>query len=327
MKRIALIVIAALLVLPLSGWAASQDKFELPQPYLNWERQYLKDFPDLQRVMDVMVETSTRQLKDPSQDILHNRVCSALAHRMGEDMKLRAADRKLAIVTDLLHNISKEERPMVLTDAAVLNQASDMVSRLRKAKQLTGSPAFWTDTAMFSNKAIGGNLSLIHHITGAITAGEIMNSLKGYSANDIARVQAAIVSHSTGYWYFRKSIDDASKQPDAWRKVYPEPDNDLAEIGHDADLISQFEAESVVPDGSKWRTLAAKRWGANGAVEEAHVVYYVFQRLFDEARTESGKKLAKQEWDKIRPQLIKLMGMQPNADPIKALGVPKAFQS
>jgi uncharacterized protein (DUF3820 family) len=326
MKRVSLIVIAFLLQLPAWGWAAGQDKFQLPEPYLNWERQYLKDFPDLQRLMDVMIETSTRQLTDPSQDILHNRVCSALAHRMATDMKLRPADRKLAIVTDLLHNISKEERPLVLTDAKVLKQASDLVGRLRKEKQLTGSPAFWTDPAIFSNKAIGANRALIHHITGAITAGEILTSLKAYSDRDIARVQAAIVAHSTGYWYFRKSIDDATKQPDAWRKVYPEPEGDLAKIAHDGDLISQFEAESVVPAGSKWRVLAAKRWGAKGTVEEAHVVYYVFQRLFDEARTESGKALARQEWSKIQPQLIKLMGLKPDADPVKVLGVPKAFQ-
>ena len=326
MRRIILIFVAILSQLPACGWAASQDRFELPQPYLDWERQYLKEFPDLQRIMDVMVETSARQLKDPSQDILHNRVCSALAHRMAGDMKLSPADREMAIVTDLLHNISKEERPLVLTDPKVLQQASDLVAQLRREKLLAGSPDLWTDRAMFSNVMIGANLSLIHHITGAITAGQILNSTKAYSARDIARVQAAIVAHSTGYWYFRKSIDDAMNQPGAWRKVYPEPEGDIAKIAHDADLISQFEAESVVPAGSKWRVLAAKRWGAKGAVEEAHVVSYVFQRLFEEARTASGKALAQQEWRKIQPELIKLMGLKPGTDPINALGVPKAFQ-
>lgn len=326
MKRSFLIVVAFLSLFPVAGWAASQDKFDLPQPYRNWERQYLKASPDLQQLMDVMVETSTRQLKDPSQDILHNRVCSALAHRMAMDMKLPAADRKLAIATDLMHNISKEERPMVLTDARVLKQASEMVAQLRKAGHLTKSPAFWSDEAIFSNKAVGANLSLIHHLTGAITAGEMLNKIGGYPARDIARVQAAIVGHSTGYWYFRKSIDDAVKQHEAWRKVYPEPEETIAQIAHDADLISQFEAESVVPEGSKWRVLAAKRWGANGAVEEAHVVYYVFQRLFEEARTKPGKALARAEWRKIQPQLVKLMGLKPGTDPIKALGVPKTFQ-
>ena len=108
--------------------------------------------------------------------------------------------------------------------------------------------------------------------------------------------------------------------------MYPEPEEDIAKIAHDADLISQFEAESVVPAGSKWRVLAAKRWGAKGPVEEAHVVYYVFQRLFDEARTEQGKALARAEWGKIQPELVKLMNLKPGTDPVKALGVPKAFQ-
>jgi hypothetical protein len=71
--------------------------------------------------------------------------------------------------------------------------------------------------------------------------------------------------------------------------------------------------------------LAAKRWDAQGQVEEAHAVYYVFQRLFDEARTEPGKALAQQEWSRIKPELIKLMGLKPAADPIQAM-VPKAFQ-
>jgi len=326
MRRLVLAAIVLLFQFPAASLAASQDRFELPQPYRDWERQYLEDFPDLQRVMDVMVDTSARQLKDPSQDILHNRICSALAHKMALDMKLRPADRRLAIATDLLHNISKEERPLLLTDAKVLKQASALVARLRQAGELKRSPEFWSDESMFANPLIGANLALIHHITGAITAGDILTSLGGYSARDIARVQSAIVAHSTGYWYFRKSIDDVAKRPDAWRKVYPEPEDDIAKIAHDADLISQFEAESVVPEGSKWRVLAAKRWGAKGPEEEAHVVYYVFSRLFDEARTDAGKALALKEWRRIQPELVKLMGLGPGTDPVKALGVPKAFQ-
>lgn len=327
MRRFIVTLITWASLLPALAWAAaSQDKFDLPQPYLGWERRYLADFPDLQKVMDVMIATSTRQLKDPSQDVLHNRVCAALAQRMAGDMKLSTGDRRLAIATDLLHNISKEERPLMFTDAKVLRRASDLVAALRKAGHLNASPAFWTDEALLANPAVGGNLSLIHHVTGAMTAGDMLREAGGYSANDIARVEAAIVGHSTGYWYFRKSVDDAAKQPEAWRKVYPEPEEDIAKIAHDADLISQFEAESVVPEGSKWRVLAAKRWGAKGPVEEAHVVYYVFSRLFDEARTESGKSLALNEWRKIRPELIALMRLTPDADPIKVLGVPKAFQ-
>lgn len=327
MRRIIIIALAAwvsLLALPVR--AAAQDKFDLPQPYLGWERAYLADFPDLQKLTDVMIATSTRQLKDPSQDVLHNRVCAALAQRMAMDMKLPAVDRRLAIAADLLHNISKEERPQVYTDAKVLGETRDVVAALRSKGHLKASPAFWTDEALLAKPAVGGNLSLIHHLTGAVTAGNVLREAGGYSADEIARVQAAIIGHSTGYWYFRKSVDDAVNQPEAWRKVYPEPEEDIARIAHDADLISQFEAESVVPDGSKWRVLAAKRWGARGTVEEAHVVYYVFSRLYDEARTESGKALAMNEWGRIRPQLVALMGLAPGEDPIAKLGVPKAFR-
>ena len=100
----------------------------------------------------------------------------------------------------------------------------------------------------------------------------------------------------------------------------------MDKLTHDADLISQFVPESVVPEGSKWRTLAKNRWGAKGSQQEAHVVYYVFQRLFDEAKTDQGRQLARDKWDLIRPELLKLMNLGPADDPVKMLGVPRAFQ-
>ena len=45
--------------------AASQDKYSLPEPYLAWEKAYLKEFPELQGLMDVMIATTVQQLKDP----------------------------------------------------------------------------------------------------------------------------------------------------------------------------------------------------------------------------------------------------------------------
>lgn len=319
------VVLVAGLVTAATG-AAMQNRFELPQPYLDWERAYLKDFPELQRVMDRMVVSSVRQMQDPTQDILHNRVCAALAYRMAQDLKLKRGEQKFAVLTDLLHNISKEERPLVLTDSNVLGQASQLVSRLRRAGHLRKSPEFWTDEKIFGTPLIGANRALIHHITGALMAGDILQELGGYSGQEVARLQAAVIGHSTGYWYFRQSVDDITKSKNAWRKVYPEPEDDIAKIAHDADLISQFEVVSVIPEGSKWRVIAAKRWGAKNAVEEAHIVYYVFLRLFEEARTEAGKLLAREEWLKIRPELVKLMGLKPDQDPIQAFGVPKVFQ-
>jgi hypothetical protein len=325
-RLLSVVVLVVGIVTTAVAGAASQDRFELPQPYLDWERAYLKGFPELQRVMDRMVESSARQMKDPAQDILHNRVCAALAYKMASDLKLKREDQKLAVLTDLLHNISKEEMPLVLTDSNVLGQASQLVAQLRQAGHLRQSPQFWTDEKIFGSPLIGANRALIHHITGALMAGEILQELGGYSGRDMARVQAAIVGHSTGYWYFRQSADDIAKTQGAWRKIYPEPEEDIAKIAHDADLISQFEVQSVIPEGSKWRVIAAKRWGAKNAAEEAHIVYYVFFRLFEEARTEAGKALAREEWRKIQPELIKLMGLPAADDPIKVLGVPKVFQ-
>lgn len=303
-----------------------QHCYSLPEPYVGWERQYLGDFPDLQRVMDVMVGTTARQLEDPTQDIMHNRVCAALAFRMASDMELPGNDRRLVTAGDLLHNISKEDRTQVLTDAHLLQEASEMVGRLRDTGRLADSPVFWTDPGLFARTAVGANLSLVHHITGALAAGGILGSVKGFPAQDILRVQETIITHSTGYWYFRESVDQAACTADAWRKVFPEPKGALPAIVHDADLISQFDALSVLPEGSKWRALAAKRWDARGAEEEAHVVYYVLQRLIEEARTAQGKALAEREWSKVRPELLKLMRLPADSDPLLTLGIPTPFR-
>ncbi|MRR37940.1 hypothetical protein EG829_25490 [bacterium] len=303
--------------------AASQDKYSLPEPYLAWEKAYLKEFPELQGLMDIMIGTTVKQLKDPEADILHNRVCSALAYEMAK--KLTKAERKLAVVTDIFHNISKEDKVAVLTNPEMLVKATAMVSKLKKAGYFKNSPGFWGDEAVLKNPKVGGNLALIHHITGALTAGEIAAREK-YSAKDIDMIQVAVLEHSTGYWYFRDSVDQAAGRKGAWQVIYPEPENEIAKIAHDADLTSQFVYESVVPEGSKWRVLAQKRWKAKDTKEEAQIVYYVFFRLFEEAKTEKGKELAKEQWEKIRPELVKLMGLKPGEDPIKVLGVPKIFQ-
>jgi len=324
-KRFIIYVIALAFVFGMAGIAvaASQDKYSLPEPYLAWEKAYLKEFPELQGLMDVMIRTTVAQLKDPESDILHNRVCSALAYEMAK--KLSKAERKLAVVTDLLHNISKEDKGAVLTNPEVLAKATGMVSKLKKAGYFKNSPAFWGDEAVLKNPKVGGNLGLIHHITGALTSGEIAAREK-FSAKDIDMIQVAVLEHSTGYWYFRDSVDQAAGRKGAWQVIYPEPENEIARIAHDADLISQFVYESVVPEGSKWRVLAQKRWKAKDTKEEAQIVYYVFFRLYEEAKTEKGKELAKEQWEKIRPELVKLMGLKPGEDPIKVLGVPKIFQ-
>ena len=324
-KRFIIYVIALAFVFGMAGIAvaASQDKYSLPEPYLAWEKVYLKEFPELQGLMDVMIRTTVAQLKDPESDILHNRVCSALAYEMAK--KLSKAERKLAVATDILHNISKEDKAAVLTNPEVLAKATGMVSKLKKAGYFKNSPAFWGDEAVLKNPKVGGNLGLIHHITGALTSGEIAAREK-FSTKDIDMIQVAVLEHSTGYWYFRDSVDQAAGRKGAWQVIYPEPENEIARIAHDADLISQFVYESVVPEGSKWRVLAQKRWKAKDTKEEAQIVYYVFFRLYEEAKTEKGKELAKEQWEKIRPELVKLMGLKPGEDPIKVLGGPTIFQ-
>ena len=304
--------------------AGTQDKFGLPEPYLSWEKSYLNEFPDLQKFLDVMITTTTTQLQNPSEDILHNRVCAALAYEMSKE--LLSEKRKLAIATDILHNIAKEEKTAVLTDPQVFKKTTEMVTELKKAGYFRSSHDFWGDAQVLLNAKVGANRALIHHITGALTAGQIAKQMGGFSEKEIQEMQAAVIEHSTGYWYFRDSVDQAVSKKGAWHSVYPEPASEISKIAHDADLISQFVPESVVPDGSKWRGLAKKRWGAKDTKEEGQIVYYVFFRLYEEAKTIKGKEMAREKWEKIRPELMKLMNLEPSQDPIKVLGVPAVFQ-
>jgi len=304
--------------------AETQDRFDLPEPYLSWEKSYLQEFPNLQKFLEIMITTTATQLQNPSEDILHNRVCSALAYEMSKE--LPPEKRRLAIATDILHNIAKEEKSAVLTDPKVFKQATEMVTELKKAGYFRSSPEFWGDAQVLLNMKVGGNRALVHHITGALTAGQMAKRIGGVSEKEIQEMQAAIIEHSTGYWYFRDSVDQAVAKKGAWHALFPEPASEISKIAHDADLISQFVPESVVPDGSKWRGLAKKRWGAKDTKEEGHIVYYVFFRLFEEAKTRKGKELAREKWEKIRPELMKLMNLESGLDPIKVLGVPAIFQ-
>ena len=306
-----LVVLFSCLLFAFPALAAPQDQYKLPEPYMSLEQNYLKAFPELQKVMNIMIEKTAQQIKNPEQDILHNRVCSALVYKMAVDNKLSAKFQKLAVAGDLLHNISKEDKKDVLTDPGLLNQADLMVTRLKKAGYFRNSPNFWKDKGIFAQPKIGNNLSLIHNITGALRVGQMLTEIGGFSKKEVELVEVGVLEHSTGYWYFRSSINEVIGSNDAWAIAYPAPENDLAKLIHDADLISQFVPESVVPEGSKWRVLATKRWKAKTTQEEAHIVYYVFKLLYDEAKTEAGKRLAKEKWDQIAPELIKLMGLQP----------------
>ncbi|MDR0827736.1 MAG: hypothetical protein LBN33_07665 [Desulfovibrio sp.] len=314
--------IALCFVLNSAAFAASQDSYDLPDPYISLEKQYLKEFPELQVLMDKMIANSKAMLKDPAQDVLHNRVCAALAYQMALDRKGATELRKLGPATDLLHNITKDNKKAVLSDPAVLQRVSDLVAGLKKAGKFGKSKGFFSDKAILVNKGIVDNLALVHHLTGAVWAADALKEAGGFSEDEARTIETAILAHSTGYWYFRDSVDEAAGTPGAWETVFPQPESDIDKFAHDADLISQFVPESVAPDGSKWRQLATKRWGAKNTKDEGHVVYYVFSRLYDEAKTEEGRAMALEQWKVIQPDLLKLMGLKPGDDPLKILGTP-----
>lgn len=310
----------------LPSLAALQDKYSLPEQYLKSEQAYLKEFPKLQDVMDIMIVETEKQLPKPQNDILHNRVCTALVYEMAKEEGMKPDDVFIAVAGDIMHNITKADKTAVLTDKEKLAKADAMVKKLKDKGFFKDSPKFWTDTSIYANPKLGNSQDHTHHITGAVVTGELLKDL-GLTEEQMNKLQAAIVEHSTGYWYFRDAVSDTLGDKEGWALVFPAPEGTLSKFIHDADLISQFVYESVVPEGSKWRNLATKRWKAENTPEDqAFVVYYVFQRMYDEARTKQGKQLAKEQWDKIAPELKKLQGLKETDDPIKIKGVPEIFK-
>ncbi|MDR1162500.1 MAG: hypothetical protein LBM17_01495 [Candidatus Accumulibacter sp.] len=324
MKHVLMRLVFGVLFVCFNGpaFAGSQDAYVLPEPYISLEKQYLKEFPALQPLMDKMVANSKEILKNPDQDILHNRVCAALAYQMALARKSPAATRKLGPATDLLHNITKDNKKAVLSDPVVLKRVGDLVASLKKAGKFGDSKGFFVDTAILTNKKVADDLSLVHHLTGAVWADDALKEIGGFSDEEKRVIETAIVAHSTGYWYFRDSVDAAAGKDGAWQAVFPQPESDVDKFAHDADLISQFVPESVAPDGSKWRQLATKRWGAKSTKDEGHVVYYVFSRLYDEAKTKEGSDMAMEQWKLIQPDLLRLMDLKSGEDPLKVLGTP-----
>jgi len=45
-----------------------------------------------------------------------------------------------------------------------------------------------------------------------------------------------------------------------------------------------------------------------------------------EKEISKGRELAKEKWEQISPELVKLMGLKPDQDPIMVLGEPTIFQ-
>ncbi|HVL35511.1 MAG TPA: hypothetical protein VM489_07580 [Burkholderiales bacterium] len=276
---------------------------ELGAPYGAWEREYLAAFPELGAVLARMVELTTAQLAEPQQDILHNRLCAALVWRMGREAGLEAPRLRLALIADLLHNVAKEDPRALLSAREVLERSATMVGRLRAAGYFRSSPVFWSRPSLFDNPRIGANRALVHHVTGALEAERLMDELGGFSRAEIDEVQAAILAHSTGYHYLREAVDAEARAPGAWRALFPEPEAAPEVLAHDADLVSQFVPETVLPAQSKWRRLARERWGATSAKQEARIIGEILARLKDEARSALGRRLAQEHWAALEAQL------------------------
>lgn len=88
------------------------------------------------------------------------------------------------MTTDILHNISKEDKTAVLTNPEMPAKATAMVAALKQAGYFKSSAEFWGDRAVLETPKVGGNLALIHHITGALAAGEIA-AKQAFSEKDI----------------------------------------------------------------------------------------------------------------------------------------------
>lgn len=285
------------------GRPRGQRQAELSEPYRDWEAAYLAACPGLEAVMQRMLAITAGQLADPAQDILHNRLCAGLVWHMGREMGLGAQALRLALIADLLHNIHKEEPSAVLAVQDVLVRSSAMVERLRAAGYFRASPAFWQRPGLFENPKIGANRALVHHVTSALEAERLMLELGGFTRADIDQVQAAILAHSTGYHYLREAVDAETRAPGAWQALFPEPESAAEVLAHDADLVSQFVPETVLPQDSKWRRLARGRWGARGATEEARIIAGILARLKDEARSVLGRRLAAEHWHALQDPL------------------------
>jgi hypothetical protein len=229
------------------GRPRGEGHAELGAPYGDWERAYLAAFPELAAVRTRMAAITAAQLADPAQDILHNRLCAALVWKMGRDAGLDERRLRLALIADLLHNIHKEEPAAVLTVADVHARSGAMVERLRAAGHFRSSPVFWSRPSLFDNPKIGANRALVHHVTGALEAERLMQEMGGFTRADIDEVQAAILTHSTGYPYLREAVDAEARAPGAWRALFPEPETAPEVLAHDADLVSQYVPESVLP--------------------------------------------------------------------------------
>ena len=94
--------------------AAVQDKYPIPAPYAQLEKQYLQEYPELQKTMDDMVLTTEKQMAKPQNDILHNRICTALVYQMAKHDKLSKKEAFLLNLKNVSMTIGNEAIPIAL---------------------------------------------------------------------------------------------------------------------------------------------------------------------------------------------------------------------
>jgi hypothetical protein len=85
--------------------------------------------------------------------------------------------QKLATAADIVHNIAKEDKNAILSNPALFADLAALVDRLKASGKLSDSPEFFSDTSILLNPKIGNNHGLIHHLTGSLSAGQILRTM------------------------------------------------------------------------------------------------------------------------------------------------------
>ena len=307
-----------------SSQTQKQSAYPLEKKYLSAENDYLKKYPDLQDALDAFYHASLKDIGDANSvdmnvAMTHTRTVAAIMTDMAKSLPVK--DIKIAYVTALMHDVDKMNPKDVLTDPSVFDQVKSMVYDLKAKGYFQNSPNFFANENILKTPGIGDQPATIHNLTSPLRAEKIMDVL-GYSAEDIEKVKVAILEHSTQYWYFRDDIDTKTGISGAWEDFYPKTETPLGIAISDADNLAQLVPSLIIPQDSKWRGLARTRWGAKNPQEEGHIIYYVLEQMVDVQLSDVGKKESEEYWSVLRPQLMKLMDLDPNVSPNAVLGIP-----
>ena len=101
----------------------------------------------------------------------------------------------------------------MLTNPKVFGEIGTTVAGLKKSAHFKSSLRFWGDEAVPKNPKVGGNRALVHHLTSALTAGEIMKALGGFVPKDIDRMQPVSLGDATIPWAVRSAGRQCQRAP------------------------------------------------------------------------------------------------------------------